>query len=83
LYRWLDELLPMREVLFGHLRERCRTWFGSRFEILLHDVTSTCFEGRCEREARCMAGTPKGRLRHFERELLEQATGRRSSPGSK
>jgi hypothetical protein len=30
LYRGLDELLPLREALFGHLRERYRTLFGSR-----------------------------------------------------
>jgi transposase len=164
LYRGLDEMLPLREALFGHLRERYRTWFGSRFEFLLYDVTSTYFEGQCERnpqaqrgysrdgrpdckqvciglvvtpeglplayevfagnradvttveeivdlmerkygraeriwamdrgmisednldylrerEALYIVGTPKGRLRHFEHELLEQANWQQVEPG--
>ena len=164
LYRGLDELLPLREELFGHLRERYRTMFGSRFEFLLYDVTSTYFEGQCprnpqaqrgysrdsradckqvciglvvtpeglplayevfagnradvttvedivdlmeekygraeriwamdrgmvseenldylrEREALYIVGTPKGRLRQFERELLEQTDWREVEPG--
>lgn len=164
LYRGLDELLPLREELFGHLRERYRTLFGSRFEFLLYDVTSTYFEGQCsrnpqaqrgysrdnrsdckqvciglvvtpeglplayevfagnradvttvedivdlmekkygraeriwamdrgmvsednldylrEREALYIVGTPKGRLRQFERELLEQTDWREVEPG--
>lgn len=45
LYRALDELLPSKEALCGHLLERYRDWFGVRFEFLLYDVTSTYFEG--------------------------------------
>jgi len=56
LYRGLDELLPLREQLFGHLRERYRSLFGSGFEFLLYDVTSTYFEGRCERNPQAQRG---------------------------
>lgn len=56
LYRGLDELLPLREDLFGHLRERYRSMFGSRFEFLLYDVTSTYFEGQCERNPQAQRG---------------------------
>ncbi len=56
LYRGLDELLPLREELFGHLRERYRTLFGSRFEFLLYDVTSTYFEGQCARNSQAQRG---------------------------
>ncbi|MEM7396091.1 MAG: IS1634 family transposase, partial [Verrucomicrobiota bacterium] len=49
LYRGLDELLPLREALFAHLRQRYETLFGSRFEFLLYDITSTYFEGQCPR----------------------------------
>ena len=48
LYRGLDELLPLRDDLFGHLKERYENWFGKRFEFLLYDITSTYFEGQCE-----------------------------------
>ena len=56
LYRGLDALLPLREQLFGHLRERYRTLFGSGFEFLLYDVTSTYFEGQCERNPQAQRG---------------------------
>jgi transposase len=56
LYRGLDEVLPLREKLFGHLRERYRTLFGSGFEFLLYDVTSTYFEGLCERNPQAQRG---------------------------
>jgi transposase len=47
LYRGLDQMLPLRDALFSHLRERYRSLYGSRFEFLLYDVTSTYFEGQC------------------------------------
>lgn len=56
LYRGLDELLPLREELFGHLRERYRSMFGSRFEFLLYDVTSSYFEGQCVRNPQAQRG---------------------------
>lgn len=48
LYRGLDEVWPLREKLFSHLRQRYESWFAARFEFLLYDVTSTYFEGQCE-----------------------------------
>ena len=56
LYRGLDELLPLRDELFGHLRERYQSLFGSRFEFLLYDVTSTYFEGQAERNPQAQRG---------------------------
>lgn len=56
LYRGLDELLPLREDLFGHLRERYQSLFGSRFEFLLYDVTSTYFEGQGDRNPQAQRG---------------------------
>lgn len=56
LYRGLDELLPLRDDLFVHLKERYQSLFGSRFEFLLYDVTSTFFEGRCERNPQAQRG---------------------------
>jgi transposase len=56
LYRGLDALLPLREELFGHLRERYQSMFGSRFEFLLYDITSTYFEGQCEGNPQAQRG---------------------------
>jgi len=44
LYRCLDLLLPHKEELFGHLRQRWSDLFEAKFEVLLYDLTSTCFE---------------------------------------
>ena len=44
LYRCLDLLLPHKTALFSHLRQRWQDLFGSRFEILLYDLTSTYFD---------------------------------------
>jgi transposase len=56
LYRGLDELLPLRQALFGHLKERYESLFGTRFEFLLYDITSTYFEGQCLRNPQAQRG---------------------------
>lgn len=48
LYRGLDRVFPLRSALFEHLRERYATMFGSCFEFLIYDITSTYFEGQCK-----------------------------------
>jgi transposase len=45
LYRALDALLPRKNALFGHLQKTYGELFGTTFDILLYDVTSTYFEG--------------------------------------
>ena len=44
LYATLDHVLPLKEKLFDHLRERWRDLFGAKDEVLLYDLTSTYFE---------------------------------------
>jgi transposase len=44
LYRTLDRLLEHKPALFSHLQERWRDLFGTRFDVLLYDLTSTYFE---------------------------------------
>jgi transposase len=56
LYRGLDAVLELRERLFGHLRTRYENLFGTRFEFLLYDVTSTYFEGECTRNPQAQRG---------------------------
>lgn len=48
LYRCLDRLLPHRDALFSHLKERWQDLFSARFDVLLYDLTSTYFEGEME-----------------------------------
>ena len=45
LYRALDQLLPHKEALERHLKERFGTLFGLEYDLLLYDITSTYFEG--------------------------------------
>jgi len=45
LYRALDELLPHKDALERHLKERFGTLFGLEYDLLLYDITSTYFEG--------------------------------------
>jgi hypothetical protein len=49
LYRCLDRLGVHEDALFTFLVNRWKTLFDARFDVLLYDLTSTYFEGRCER----------------------------------
>jgi len=48
LYRALDKLLPHKQALEIHLRERMGQLFSLEYDILLYDVTSTYFEGQAK-----------------------------------
>ena len=56
LYRAMDELLPHKDALCAHLQERYAQWFGTRFDFLFYDVTSTYFEGMCAGNAQARHG---------------------------
>jgi transposase len=51
LYKALDQLLPHKDALETHLRNRLGELFELKCDLLLYDVTSTYFEGE-------MAGCP-------------------------
>lgn len=46
LYRALDALLPHKDGLFGHFQKVYGELFGTTFDLLLYDITSTYFEGQ-------------------------------------
>jgi transposase len=48
LYAGLDQLLPHKEAIEKHLKERLGDLFDLDYELLLYDVTSTYFEGACQ-----------------------------------
>src|SRR5258706_6129681 len=56
LYRCLDRLLPHKQELFGHLKQRWQTLFGAQFELLLYDLTSTYVEGAAELNPKARRG---------------------------
>ena len=45
LYRALDKLLPHKQEMEEHLKNRLGELFGLSYDLLLYDVTSTFFEG--------------------------------------
>jgi transposase len=47
LYAGLDQLLPHKEAIEKHLKQRLGDLFDLEYELLLYDVTSTYFEGQC------------------------------------
>jgi len=47
LYEGLDALLPCKEPIERHLKERLGDLFDLKYELLLYDITSTYFEGEC------------------------------------
>jgi transposase len=45
LYRALDALLPHKDNLCKHLQQKYGELFGTKFDFLIYDITSTYFEG--------------------------------------
>jgi hypothetical protein len=56
LYRALDRLLPHKQALEVHLKERLGALFELDYDLLLYDVTSTYFEGQAEGNALARRG---------------------------
>lgn len=56
LYRALDKLLPHKEALEMHLKERFGEMFDIKYNLLLYDVTSTYFEGEAKRNSQAKHG---------------------------
>jgi transposase len=46
LYRGLDALLPHKDGLFRHFQQVYGELFGTTYDLLLYDITSTYFEGQ-------------------------------------
>ena len=56
LYRTLDKILPQKDKVCKHLQERYRDLFGTDFEFLIYDVTSTYFEGQAQANKQAKRG---------------------------
>ena len=56
LYAGLDRLLPHKQAIEKHLKERLGDLFDLDYELLLYDVTSTYFEGECKRNPMAKRG---------------------------
>ena len=56
LYRALDALLPYKDELCKHLQTRYGEIFGTTFDFLFYDITSTYFEGSAKRNSQAKRG---------------------------
>ena len=56
LYRALDHLLPHKQGLEDHLKQRLGELFALDYELLLYDVTSTYFEGQAKANPKAQRG---------------------------
>jgi transposase len=56
LYRALDALLPHKDALFAHFQTVYGELFGTTFDVLLYDITSTYFEGQAASNAQAKRG---------------------------
>lgn len=56
LYRGLDQLLPHKEKIERHLKDRLGELFEIEFDLLLYDVTSTFFEGQAAANPKAQRG---------------------------
>ena len=56
LYRAHDHVLPLKEDIEKHLKQRYTTLFNAQYDLLLYDVTSTYFEGLAEANEQAQRG---------------------------
>jgi transposase len=56
LYRGLDALLPHKDKLFAHFQQVYGELFGTTYDLLLYDITSTYFEGQAKGNAQARRG---------------------------
>lgn len=61
LYRALDRLLPYKEALEKHLKERAGSLFNLDYDLFLYDVTSTYFEGEADSNSLAQRGYSRDR----------------------
>jgi len=56
LYRALDKLLPHKDALEIHLKEKAGSLFNLDYDLFLYDVTSTFFEGEARKNPLAQRG---------------------------
>jgi transposase len=56
LYRAMDKLLPHKQKLEKHLKERFGELFDIHYDLLLYDITSTYFEGQANQNSQAQRG---------------------------
>jgi hypothetical protein len=80
LYRALDQLIVHKAAIEAHLSRRAGELFAVDNEVLLYDVTSTCFEGQAEANALAQRGCSRDHRsdckQRVDREQVDRQIGR-------
>jgi transposase len=80
LYRALDKLLPHKEELETHLKERFGRLFQIHYDLLLYDITSTYFEGECKENAQAQRGYSRDKRPDCKQVLIALVVTREGVP---
>jgi len=80
LYQGLDALLPHKEKLEKHLKERFGELFQADFDLLLYDVTSTYFEGEANANKLAQRGHSRDKRRDCKQVCIGLVVSREGFP---
>jgi transposase len=80
LLRLLDQVLPLRSALGAHLKQRYGELFREDFELLLYDMTSTFFEGECEKNPQAERGYSRDHRPDCKQVTIALVVSRRGLP---
>lgn len=70
LYRTMDRVLALKNVLEMHLQSRLGTLFGLQYDLLLYDITSTYFEGVAAANPQAQRGHSRDHRRDCKQVLI-------------
>jgi transposase len=80
LYRALDQLLPHKQDLEVHLKNRLGELFKLQYDLLLYDVTSTYFEGLALRNPQAQRGYSRDHRGDCKQVCIGLVVSRRGMP---
>ena len=80
LYRALDQVHPHKDALEKHLKERLGQMFGLEYDLLVYDITSTYFEGQCEKNENARFGYSRDKRSDCKQVLIALVVSREGMP---
>jgi transposase len=80
LYRALDELLPHKQKLEAHLKQRLGELFDLKYDLLLYDMTSTYFEGQARKNPLAQRGYSRDQRPDCKQVCIALVVSRRGMP---
>ncbi len=80
LYRALDQLLPHKQELEKHLKNRLGELFGLSYDLLLYDVTSTFFQGQAQGNDQAQRGYSRDSRGHCKQVCIALVVSRCGMP---